>query len=274
MRKVHPHNVLCSCFQQFPRCERLCYTGRMKLTAQAELLPTPQQAEALKRTPEQANKACNTISAQAWETGTFRRYDLHRLVYYKVRAAFDLSAQVVVRCIAKVADAYRLDQKTERAFKPMGAITFDRRILCWKLGPREVSLWTVAGRLHIPFTCGERQWELLQGQRGETDLVFRDGSFYLRHMPGHGSATPAVPGSPGRRPWRGQPGGRLGWRGLHGSSRSPHQHRVASLPTAATEAVGSDADARRAIRIAIEKKNNTGSPLRSGSSALSGCGRT
>jgi hypothetical protein len=39
----------------------------MKLTAQLKLLPTPQQAAALKRTLEAANAACNAISQVAWE---------------------------------------------------------------------------------------------------------------------------------------------------------------------------------------------------------------
>jgi putative transposase len=43
----------------------------MKLTAQLKLLPTPEQADSLKRTLEAANAACNYISNMAWETRTF-----------------------------------------------------------------------------------------------------------------------------------------------------------------------------------------------------------
>jgi hypothetical protein len=35
---------------------------------------------------------------------------------------FNLSAQVVVSCIGKVADAYKLDRKTKRSFRPKGSI--------------------------------------------------------------------------------------------------------------------------------------------------------
>ncbi|MGQ9851491.1 MAG: RNA-guided endonuclease InsQ/TnpB family protein [Aggregatilineaceae bacterium] len=151
----------------------------MKLTAKIKLLPTPQQADALRRTLERCNAACNFLSDRAWETKTFRQYDLHKLAYYDTRAHFDLSAQMTVRCIAKVADAYKLDRKTKRAFKPHGSIAYDDRVLSWRLDRQTVSIWSVDGRLTIPFACGERQRALLQTRQGETDLVYRKGEFYL-----------------------------------------------------------------------------------------------
>jgi IS605 OrfB family transposase len=151
----------------------------MKLTSQVKLLPSQEQYAALKQTIETANRACDYISEQAWDTGTFRQYDLHQLTYRAVRGNFNLSAQVVVRCIAKVADAYKLDQKTRRRFRPHSAIAYDQRILRWKVAASEVSIWTVAGRQTIPFVCGEHQRILLQTQQGESDLALVDGVFYL-----------------------------------------------------------------------------------------------
>jgi len=133
----------------------------MKLIAQIKLLPTPEQAQALRQTLEVANTACNYISNQAWDNQTFRQFSLHRLTYYAVKEMFQLAAQMVVRCVSKVADAYKLDHKEKRAFKPYGAIAFDNRILTWHLENKFVSIWTVAGRASIPFTCGKRQAELL-----------------------------------------------------------------------------------------------------------------
>jgi len=151
----------------------------MKLIAQIKLLPTPEQAQALRQTLEVANSACNYISNQAWDSKTFRQFPLHKLTYYAVKEMFQLTAQVVVRCISKVADAYKIDHKTKRTFKPHGAIAFDNRILNWRLEKKFVSIWTVAGRASIPFTCGKRQIELLQGQRGESDLCLVKNKFYL-----------------------------------------------------------------------------------------------
>jgi putative transposase len=151
----------------------------MKLTAQVKLLPTPQQANALRQTLEMANAACNTISQQAWENQAFRQFPLHKLAYQAVREKYPLSAQVVVRCIAKVADAYKLDHQTKRTFKLDGAIAFDSRILGYDLERRSVSIWTIGGRQRIAFAAGERHLALLQGQRGESDLCLVEGSFYL-----------------------------------------------------------------------------------------------
>jgi putative transposase len=90
----------------------------MKLTAQLKLQPTPQQAQLLQRTMERANQACNDLSQQTWKKRTFRRYALHKLAYHETRARYpDLSAQVVVRCIAKVSDAYKLDHQRQRRFR-------------------------------------------------------------------------------------------------------------------------------------------------------------
>ena len=78
----------------------------MKLTAQLKLRPTPAHADAVRRTLEAANAACDAISRTAWDTQTFRQFALHTLVYYGIRADFGVSSQLTVRCIAKVADAY------------------------------------------------------------------------------------------------------------------------------------------------------------------------
>lgn len=151
----------------------------MKLIAQVKLLPTPEQADALKRTLEQANAACQFVSDTAWETKTFRQYDLHHKCYQAVREQFGLSAQVAVRAIAKVADAYKLDRKTKRTFKTTGSIAYDDRILSWRLQDQTVSIWTVNGRLRIPFVCGKRQLELLQTRQGESDLGLYKGMYFL-----------------------------------------------------------------------------------------------
>src|SRR5690349_11327675 len=45
----------------------LRYTHTMRLTIQLKLLPTPEQADALKRTLVRANAACNHISQVVWE---------------------------------------------------------------------------------------------------------------------------------------------------------------------------------------------------------------
>src|SRR5215211_3307593 len=103
----------------------------MKLIAQVKLNPTPEQHTALLATLAEANAACDTISAAAWQAREFRRIPLQKLIYHDIKTSFRLGAQILVRCIAKVADAYKLDKKTLRTFRPEGAIAFDDRNLTW-----------------------------------------------------------------------------------------------------------------------------------------------
>ena len=104
----------------------------VKLIAQVKLNPTKAQAKLLKQTIEQANATCDAISKLAFHSQTFGQYAIHQAYYAQIRESSGLSAQIVVRCIAKVADAYKLDKKTQRKFKPLGAIAYDDRILTWK----------------------------------------------------------------------------------------------------------------------------------------------
>lgn len=130
-------------------------------------------------TLERGNAACNWISAQAWEAKVFGQFPMHRLFYREARERFGLYAQAVVRAISKVADAYKLDKETARTFSPRGAFPYDDRMLAYRLNQSTVSILTLEGRQTIPFVCGDRQRELLATQRGESDLVYRGGKWFL-----------------------------------------------------------------------------------------------
>ncbi|MCG8347098.1 MAG: transposase, partial [Chloroflexales bacterium] len=108
-----------------------------------------------------------------------KKYDLQRAIYQQIREQFGLSAQLAIRVIAKVADAYKLDKRTERTFRSLGSVAFDDRILSYNLPAKQVSIWTLDGRLKIAFAAGERQMQLLQTRQGESDLVFHRGGWYL-----------------------------------------------------------------------------------------------
>ena len=151
----------------------------MKLIAQLKLQPTLPQAAMLKRTLEASNAACNYLSTVAWETRTFSKFALQRLCYKQVREQFGLAAQMTIRALAKVADAYKPDKRTPRAFRPHAAIAYDDRILSFALPDSSVSIWTLDGRQAIPFVCGAWQRPLLQTRHGETDLVLVRGEWYL-----------------------------------------------------------------------------------------------
>ena len=150
----------------------------MKLVANLKLTPTGAQHEALHDTLVVSNRACTWLAGQAWDTETFGQFALHKLTYERCREQFGLAAQMTVRCIAKVADAYKLDRKTRRRFKRYAAQPYDDRIfrLC---SDTHLSIWTVHGRLTIPYHCGVRQRALLAYRKGEVDLMYIKGVFYI-----------------------------------------------------------------------------------------------
>lgn len=150
----------------------------MKLIAQVKLNPTESQAESLRKTLLAANGAAQHVSDYAWMAKTFGQYDLHHAQYYIIRDQFGLSAQMAVRVIAKVADSYKLDKKAKRTFAKLGSIAYDGRILSWKAN-QVVSLWSVDGRLKVPYQAGQRQLDLLQHAQGEADLIYRKGKWYV-----------------------------------------------------------------------------------------------
>jgi len=147
----------------------------MKLTLQIKLLPDEYQAKSLLKTIKECNKACNEISEVAWQNKIFNQYKVHHLVYYQIKEKFKLSAQVVVRCISKVINAYKLGRKKQRQFKILGAVTYDPRILSYR--KKFLSIWTIDGRLKIPFICHNPK--RLSYVQGEAYLITRKGKFYL-----------------------------------------------------------------------------------------------
>ena len=142
----------------------------MKLILQIKLLPTQEQFDHLKNTMIEANKACDSISNTAFKKRLFNQFKLHKEVYHTIKDSFNLSAQMVIRCISKVTDAYKKDKKVKREFRPLGAITYDPRILTYV--KERISMWTVGGRLKIPFVCHNPNY--FSYIKGEADLVFKN----------------------------------------------------------------------------------------------------
>lgn len=150
----------------------------MKLVANIQLKPTREQEKLLRATLERCNEACNDLSERGFAAGKTRQFDLHKLAYAETRDRFDLSAQVAVRCIAKVADAYKAGRDVQRAFRKHAAQPYDERIFRFTSGDT-VSIWLLGGRQKIGYVCGERQRKLLAFQKGEVDLMLVRGKWYL-----------------------------------------------------------------------------------------------
>ncbi|MFI8789596.1 RNA-guided endonuclease InsQ/TnpB family protein [Streptomyces sp. NPDC055105] len=173
----------------------------MKLTVQVKLLPTPVQAAALEETLRACNQAATWVSSVAFEKDIKRNFPLREHTYGQVKDRWGLGAQAAQHVIKKTCDAYRTlkanlkagnlgkpsskryRRATEKpiAFRPEGAQPYDDRMLSWQYTERTVSIWTLSGRMkQVGFTAApEHVARLALCRRGESDLLFRDGMWFL-----------------------------------------------------------------------------------------------
>ena len=150
----------------------------MKLTLQMQLLPAADQKPVLLATMERYNEAATFAAKLAFEHGVFSQPSIHKLAYREIRDRFGLAAQMAVRAIGKAVECFKRDKTKCPTFKPRSAICYDNRILGFK-GLDKVSLWTLTGRMLLPLVYGEYQGERFDRMKGQVDLVYRSGKFYL-----------------------------------------------------------------------------------------------
>ncbi len=166
----------------------------MKLTMQTQLLPTPEQVASLEATMRAFNAAADWLAGEAFARKTANKIALQKLYYTTLRERFDLSAQMAVRCIAQVCEAYKRDKTRRPRFRPFASVPYDQRLMSFK-GLDRVSLLTLSGRILVPFIMGRYQLERFTAAKGQCDLVRRkDGKWFLLvtvDLPG-GTKTPAT----------------------------------------------------------------------------------
>ncbi|WP_442816791.1 RNA-guided endonuclease InsQ/TnpB family protein [Streptomyces sp. NBC_01445] len=172
----------------------------MKIVVQVKLMPEAEQAAALSVTLHTVNEAANWVSAVAFEHGVPREYELRKHTYGELRSR-GLGAQAAQHIIKKTRDAYTTLRANIRAgnlgkegsqrrrkaeskpitFRPEAAQPYDDRCLSWQYDAQTVSIWTTAGRIkNVRFACSPDALKTLRDHRqGESDLIERDGVFYL-----------------------------------------------------------------------------------------------
>ena len=160
-----------------------CYSYRdmyrtVKLIAKIKLQPSATQAASLRSAMERFNEACNWLGEQAFIARTADKYALQAAHYTAIRNKFSLPSQMAIRVIAKVCAAYKRDKNKQTKFIAHGSVPYDQRILAFKASDR-VSISTIDGRLDIPFVAGDHHRTRLEGKRGQSDLVLRNGCWYL-----------------------------------------------------------------------------------------------
>ncbi|MER5959325.1 hypothetical protein [Streptomyces longhuiensis] len=173
----------------------------MKLTVQVKLLPTPVQAAALEETLHACNQAATWVSSVAFEKDIKRNFALREHTYTKVKDRWGLGAQAAQHVSKKTCDAYRTLRANLRAGnlgkasfkryrraveKPIalrleGAQPYHDRMLSWRDAEHTVSIWTLSGRMkNVAFTAApEHLARLALYRKGESDLLYRDGMWFL-----------------------------------------------------------------------------------------------
>jgi len=150
----------------------------LKQTLFVRLDTSKEQFEMLLETIVRFNRACNFIATKAYASRTANKMRLQKEAYREVRERFGLSAQMAIRAIAKVCEAYKRDKSTKPLFKPHGAMVYDQRILSWK-HLEHASILTLKGRILVPIRIGEYQKARMDRIRGQVDLILRERRFYL-----------------------------------------------------------------------------------------------
>jgi putative transposase len=154
----------------------------MRLTLQMQVLPDADQKATILDTMERFNVAATMAAKVGFEAGVYSQPSIHQRCYAELRERFGLSAQMAVRAIGKAVEAFSTLKAKGRkecpVFKPRGAITYDERILSFK-GLDKVSLWAIGGRIILPLIYGEYQGERIGRRKGQVDLVYRGGKFFL-----------------------------------------------------------------------------------------------
>ncbi|MGW7202846.1 RNA-guided endonuclease InsQ/TnpB family protein [Streptomyces sp. NPDC054837] len=172
----------------------------VKIVVQVKLVPDAIQASVLESTLRTVNDAANWVSEVAFEHGVPREYELRKHTYAELKAR-GFGAQAAQHTIKKVRDAYttlkanvrngnlgkegskrrRKAESKPIAFRPEAAQPYDDRCLSWQYDQQTVSIWTTSGRLKsVRFVCSADALKTLRAHRqGESDLIERDGVFYL-----------------------------------------------------------------------------------------------
>ncbi len=150
----------------------------MKQTMLLKLAPSPEQHTALLETMHAFNEACNDIAQTAFDEKRANKFELQKIVYGDIRTRFKLSSQMTIRAISKVVDSYKRDKSIKPSFRSEGAIPYDERLMAFK-GLSEVSLLTLQGRVLVPFRMGGYQESRLDAIKGQADLIYKKGVFYL-----------------------------------------------------------------------------------------------
>lgn len=155
----------------------------MKLikTVKCKLEVSTQEREAILETISRFTSACNDALAIAREQKVWNKYKLQHLCYYPLKERYNLTANYVVRVIARVC-AKR--QRRPTIFKG-GSLDLDRHLFRFIERGELISLSTIQGRLKIKLAMGNFQRGLLKEQKPTSaTLIYQKSrkTFYVNFV--------------------------------------------------------------------------------------------
>jgi len=154
------------------------YNYNMKATLKIKLLSNLEESKKLLDTMEVFNTACQEIAEVCYKNQSANKVTIQKEVYYNIKAKYNLSAQLVIRCIAKACESYAKNKKICPKIKKHGSVIYDQRILAFK-GLDKVSIITVYGRLKIPVLIRDYFRGHASRMKGQCDLLYINKEFYL-----------------------------------------------------------------------------------------------
>lgn len=162
----------------------------MQIVAKVKLRASPAQSQSLVDTLRRCNQAATWLALQTAALGVRRQFDIQKLFYQELRGRFGLTAQLAIRVIAKVADAFK--NADVPVFRELGSVECDKQVYSIRSG-NIVSIQTLGGRIQLPYVAGGPHFDRLNAERGAAKLVLRKGRWYLHIACEVDECTPIQP---------------------------------------------------------------------------------
>lgn len=155
----------------------------MKLvkTVKCKLEVDKEEREGILETINRFTQACNDALSIAREKKIWNGYKLHHLCYYSLKEKYRLTANYVVRAIARVCAKKKRRPKIFKAC----SLDLDKDLFRFIEKKESVSLATVNGRLKLKLDIGNYQRALLKGQKpASATLVYKKSKkeFYINFI--------------------------------------------------------------------------------------------
>lgn len=159
----------------------------MLRTISIKLLVTSDHCRLFNELQQAFSSTCNSIVPDVIEQRCWNRVALHTLVYSKLRKEGKLGSQMTCNAIFAVCKAYKalqvLGKITKETVIPKiafghASVHFDKRT--YTLNTDHLSLYTLGGRIKVPFTMGDYQKKLFDsGVPKEAELLCKKGVWYF-----------------------------------------------------------------------------------------------